>query len=106
MWDGIEAAGAKLLSGIEEAATAAGVPLVANRVGTMFGFFFSKQPVTNWETAKKADVDRFAAYFRAMLANGIYVAPSQFEVGFLSAAHGDEEIEATIDAATQTFNTL
>ena len=65
----------------------------------MFGLFFSDVPVRDWDTAKRADVRRFAAFHAAMLERGVYLAPSQFEAGFISTAHGDEEIEATIDSA-------
>jgi glutamate-1-semialdehyde 2,1-aminomutase len=69
----------------------------------MFGMFFSDAPVTSWDTAERADTDRFAAYHRAMLERGIYLAPSQFEAGFLSTVHGDAEIDATISAAADAF---
>jgi glutamate-1-semialdehyde 2,1-aminomutase len=59
--------------------------------------------VTDWHSASKADTERFAAYFRAMLERGVYIAPSQFEAGFLSTEHGAEEIEATIAAASEAF---
>ena len=65
----------------------------------MFGLFFSDVPVTSWDTAKLADTNRFAAFHRAMLERGVYLAPSQFEAGFISTAHGDAEIDATIAAA-------
>lgn len=84
----------------------AGVPVQAARVGTMFGLYFNEEPVTDWETAARSDTERCGRYFRAMLDNGVYVAPSQFEVGFLSTAHGDEEIEATIEAAAAAFASL
>ncbi len=72
----------------------------------MFGFFFAEEPVTDWNSASKSDTERFGAYFQAMLQRGIYIAPSQFEVGFMSAVHGAEEIEATIAAAAEAFATL
>ena len=103
IWEEMEKAGEKLLTGLRAAAEAAGTAIVANRVGTMFGFFFSEHPVTDWQTASEADTRRFAAYFRAMLANGVYVAPSQFEAGFLSSAHGPEEIDRTLTAAASAF---
>lgn len=106
VWDQLEARGQQLLDGIQKAAAQANIPIQASRVGTMFGFFFADAPVTNWETASKADTARFAAYFQAMLAQGVYVAPSQFEAGFLSTAHGDAEIEATVTAVTKAFAAL
>ena len=76
------------------------------RVGTMFGLFFTEAPVTSWDTAKLADTERFAAFHRAMLERGVYLAPSQFEAGFVSTAHGDVEIDATIGAARDAFASL
>ncbi|MCA9932488.1 MAG: glutamate-1-semialdehyde 2,1-aminomutase [Anaerolineales bacterium] len=103
VWDGMEAAGAQLIAGLTEAARQAGVPVQVNRIGTMFGLFFAEEPVTNWATASKADTVRFGRYFRAMLEQGVYLAPSQFEAGFLSTAHGTAVIEATIAAAEKAF---
>jgi glutamate-1-semialdehyde 2,1-aminomutase len=70
-----------------------------NRVGSMFTFFFKDSPVTDWETAKSADTSRFREFFHWMLDRGIYLAPSQFEAGFLSAAHTEQDIARTLDAA-------
>jgi glutamate-1-semialdehyde 2,1-aminomutase len=95
VWDGLERAGAQLEAGL--ASLDAGVQVA--RAGTMFGLFFSDVPVRDWDTAKRADVRRFAAFHAAMLERGVYLAPSQFEAGFISTAHCDEEIEATIDSA-------
>ena len=106
VWQGMEARGAQLLDGLKAAAGAAGIPIQAGRVGTMFGFFFAEEPVTDWNSASKSDTERFGAYFQAMLQRGIYIAPSQFEVGFMSAVHGTEEIEATIAAASDAFAML
>ncbi len=106
VWQGMEARGAQLLAGLKEAADAAGIPIQAGRVGTMFGFFFAEERVTDWNSASKSDTDRFGAYFQAMLQRGIYIAPSQYEVGFMSAVHGTEEIEGTIAAAAEAFDTL
>jgi glutamate-1-semialdehyde 2,1-aminomutase len=106
VWQEMEARGAQLLDGLEGAADAAGILIQTGRVGTMFGFFFAEEPVTDWNSASKSDTDRFAAYFQAMLQRGIYIAPSQFEVGFMSAVHGTEEIEATITAAAEAFDLL
>ncbi|HME06537.1 MAG TPA: glutamate-1-semialdehyde 2,1-aminomutase, partial [Bryobacteraceae bacterium] len=73
--------------------------VTVNRVGSMFTFFFTDQPVTDWESAKKSDVARFAKYFHWMLDRGIYLAPSQFEAGFVSAAHSAEDIARTVKTA-------
>jgi len=106
VWDGLEAKGAQLMDGLSRAASDAGVPIACSRVGTMFGLFFCEQPVTDWSSAKQADTKRFAHYFQTMLEQGVYIAPSQFEAGFLSTAHGDAEIDATIKAASQAFSAL
>jgi glutamate-1-semialdehyde 2,1-aminomutase len=83
------------------AAVPAGITV--NRVGSMFTFFFTDQPVTDYESAKRSDTKRFGRYFRAMLDRGIYLAPSQFEAAFLSAAHTDEDIAKTVAAAQEAF---
>ena len=69
-----------------------------------FTFFFTSEPVTDWESAKRADTGRFRQFFHWMLHRGIYMAPSQFEAGFLSAAHSDEDITRTVEAARQYFS--
>ena len=74
-----------------------------NRVGSMFTFFFTSQPVTDYESAKRSDTARFARFFRAMLEQGVYLAPSQFEAAFVSAAHSEEDIRRTLAAARQAF---
>jgi glutamate-1-semialdehyde 2,1-aminomutase len=95
VWDGLEGASSRLEAGLAEL----GDGVQVARAGTMFGVFCSDVLVTSWDTAKLADTDRFAAFHRAMLERGIYLAPSQFEAGFLSTAHGDAEIDATLEAA-------
>jgi glutamate-1-semialdehyde 2,1-aminomutase len=77
--------------------------ITVNRVGSMFTFFFTDQPVTDYESAKRSDTARFGRFFRAMLDRGIYLAPSQFEAAFLSAAHTDEDIRQTVAAAREAF---
>jgi glutamate-1-semialdehyde 2,1-aminomutase len=77
--------------------------VTVNRVGSMFTFFFNPGPVTDWDSAKRSDTARFGRFFRAMLARGIYLAPSQFEAAFLSAAHTEEDIDRTIGAAGEAF---
>lgn len=106
VWEHFEKVGDQLTGGIIDAAQAEGIPMRAGRIGSMFGFFFTDGPVIDWETAKVADTKRFAAYFQAMLDNGVYIAPSQFEAGFLSTAHGEAEIEATVAAAQKALATL
>lgn len=82
---------------------AAPAGITVNRVGSMFTFFFTSQPVTDYESAKRSDTARFGRFFRAMLDRGIYLAPSQFEAAFLSAAHTDEDIHRTVSAAAEAF---
>ena len=93
----------RLGEGIGAAAEAAGVPIYQNQVGTMFSAFFTDQPVTNWDTAAKSDTKLFGRFFQAMLKQGIYLAPSQFEAGFFSTAHSDEIVTTTIQAAQRAF---
>jgi glutamate-1-semialdehyde 2,1-aminomutase len=77
--------------------------VTVNRVGSMFTFFFTDQAVTDYESAKRCDTARFGRFFRLMLERGIYLAPSQFEAAFLSAAHSDEDIDRTVEAARESF---
>ena len=92
--------------GIAKAAKDAGYPIYSTRVGSMFCAFFSKNEVYDWPTASQCDTTAFAKYFLAMLDQGVYLAPSQFETAFVSAAHGESEIEMTIAAATRCFKLI
>lgn len=103
VWDKMEAAGAQLIDGLTQAAKKNSIPVTTNRRGTMFGMFFQTGPVVNWDTASRSNADRFGKYFQAMLENGVYIAPSQYEAGFISTAHGQSEIEATIAAAEKVM---
>jgi glutamate-1-semialdehyde 2,1-aminomutase len=94
---------AQLAEGIGEAAEDAGVSVFQTRVGTMFSTFFTSQPVTDYESAKASDTERFGRYFHAMLERGVYIAPSQFEAGFISAVHSEEDIQRTVAAAAESF---
>jgi glutamate-1-semialdehyde 2,1-aminomutase len=94
----------ELVAGLHSAARDAGVPLATNHVCGMFGFFFTSAPrVTSYAEATTCDVERFKRFFHAMLQEGVYLAPSAFEAGFVSAAHGDAEIAHTIAAARRAF---
>jgi glutamate-1-semialdehyde 2,1-aminomutase len=95
VWSELERSGARLEAGL----STLGDGVQFARAGTMFGLFFSDVAVTSWSMANAADTSRFARFHRAMLERGVYLAPSQFEAGFLSAAHGAAEIDATIEAA-------
>jgi glutamate-1-semialdehyde 2,1-aminomutase len=77
--------------------------VTVNRVGSMFTFFFTPQPVTDWQSAKHSDTARFGKFFHFMLERGAYLAPSQFEAGFVSAAHSEADIRHTVEAAREFF---
>ncbi|HEU4388427.1 MAG TPA: glutamate-1-semialdehyde 2,1-aminomutase, partial [Blastocatellia bacterium] len=102
----LEIRGARLEQGLIDAAAEAGVPTVINRVGSMLTAFFTDRPVTAWPSAKKADTDRYARYFRSMLDEGVYLAPSQFECAFVSTAHRDELIDWTVAAARKALSSI
>ncbi|MBI3867206.1 MAG: glutamate-1-semialdehyde 2,1-aminomutase [Verrucomicrobia bacterium] len=102
----LEARGAQLEEGMRQAAERAGVPATFNRIGSMFCGYFTEGPVWSLADAMRSDRDRFAKYFHGMLAEGIYLAPSQFEAGFISAAHTAEDIEATVAAAAGVMKRL
>ncbi len=93
----------ELAAGVALAAKESGVPICYNRVGSMFTWFFAPCPVTDWNSAAKSDTEAFGRFFRAMLENGVYLPPSQFEAAFLSAAHTEEDIQQTIATAKQAF---
>jgi glutamate-1-semialdehyde 2,1-aminomutase len=101
----IEQKAARLGEGIGEAAEEASVPIFQTRVGTMFSNFFTSEPVIDYDTSKTSNTDRFGRYFHAMLEGGVYIAPSQFEAGFISLAHSDEDIDQTVQAARRAFKT-
>jgi glutamate-1-semialdehyde 2,1-aminomutase len=103
VYEHLEALSERLVSGLADAASGAGVEYTANRVGSMFTGFFSAQPVTDYVSAKRSDTRRYARFFHAMLDRGVYLAPSQFEAGFLSLAHSEEDIDATLSAAGAAF---
>jgi glutamate-1-semialdehyde 2,1-aminomutase len=100
---GLEAYGARLQAGLEEAARAAGVPVAVNRVGSMITVFFTPGPVTTYAQAVQSDTDAFKVFFHALLSRGVYWPPSQFEAAFFSSAHGDSELSFTLDAARQAM---
>jgi glutamate-1-semialdehyde 2,1-aminomutase len=95
----LEKTSAAVADGVAKIAREAGVPLTTNRVGSMFTWFFSGMPVTDYESASRSDTKQFAAFHRAMLEAGVWLPPSQFEAAFVSTAHGEEEIRATLAAA-------
>lgn len=106
VFDGIVAQTERLCQGIGRAADKAGVPIFQTRVGTMFCTYFTQEPVTDYASAKTSDTVAFGRFFQAMLNAGVYLAPSQFEAGFVSAAHSDQVIQATIEAAERSFGSV
>jgi glutamate-1-semialdehyde 2,1-aminomutase len=106
-FDQVSAKTEALVSGMVAAARSAGVAMTENHLGGMFGLFFTDQArVTDFAGATACDQARFRAFFHGMLEHGVYLAPSAFEAGFVSAAHSDEDIAATIEAARQVFASL
>ncbi len=105
-YDALERATQKLTAGIASAAAEASLEITINQSGSMFTVFFTSGPVVDWTSASKADRARYAAFFHGMLAEGVYLPPSQFEACFLSTAHTDEIIVRTIDAAAVVFKSL
>src|SRR3984893_13974747 len=99
----LEKLSGELVEGVAAAAQAAGLAVCHNRVGSMFTWFFTAGPVTDWDSASKSDTAAFARFFRAMLDNGIYLPPSQYEAAFLSAAHSEDDVMQTVAAAKQAF---
>jgi glutamate-1-semialdehyde 2,1-aminomutase len=101
----LNATAAAVADGVAQEAQKASVPLEVNRVGSMWTWFFTSGPVTNYDQAAKSDTAAFGRFHRAMLDQGIWLPPSQFEAAFLSTAHGEAEIAATISAAREAFKT-
>ncbi|MBO0858919.1 MAG: glutamate-1-semialdehyde 2,1-aminomutase [Chloracidobacterium sp.] len=106
IYERLERAAARLVAGMTDAAREAGVPTLSNRVGSMFTTFFTSEPVRDWTTANRSDRQVFARFFHAMLDEGVYIAPSQFEAAFISAAHTDEIIDRTIEASRRAFTQI
>jgi glutamate-1-semialdehyde 2,1-aminomutase len=102
-YDRLELLGQRLAAGVSEAAKENGVPVYQTRAGSIICCFFANQEIVDYETALTSDTDRYRHYFHAMLERGIYLAPSQFEASFVSLAHTENEIDQTIQAATEVF---
>jgi glutamate-1-semialdehyde 2,1-aminomutase len=102
----LETLSATLADGLAEAARTAGVPYVTNRVGSMFTGFFAPGPVVDYASARRSDTGCYARFFHALLDRGVYLAPSQFEAGFVSLAHTDDDVEATVKAARAALATV
>lgn len=99
----LEKLSGELVDGVSAAAREAGVPLCANRVGSMFTWFFQPGPVTDWESASKSNTEAFGKFFRSMLDSGVYLPPSQYEAAFLGATHSEEDVQRTVAAAKLAF---
>ncbi|MDH5369890.1 MAG: glutamate-1-semialdehyde 2,1-aminomutase [Gammaproteobacteria bacterium] len=96
-----------LAKGLEQRAAKANIPLTTNQAGAMFGFFFTEEKnITTFEQVSACDADRFKKFYHGMLEEGIYLAPSAYETGFVSSAHSDDDITKTLDAAEKVFSTL
>ena len=95
-----------MTNGILAAAQAAGIPMTCNRVGGMFGLFFSDQQVHSFEQATQCNLEQFRQFFHGMLDEGVYMAPSAYEAGFISSAHMNEELDRTIEAAKRVLKNL
>ncbi len=102
----LEVLGARLEAGLNAAAQKAGIAVVTQRAGSMSCLFFAEKPVHNLDDAMQTDRERFKKYFHGMLAEGVYLAPSAFEAAFLSAAHTEADVDATIAAAEKVMGTL
>jgi len=102
----LEELGAHLEAGMRDASKSAGVPVTFNRCGSMFCAYFTNEPVHNLADAIKSDREKFAKFFRGMLAEGIFLAPSQFEAGFISTAHTEDDVDRTVRAAATVIRSL
>ncbi|MBL7037192.1 MAG: glutamate-1-semialdehyde 2,1-aminomutase [Pirellulaceae bacterium] len=105
-YERLEELGARLAAGLDSAAGDAGIPHTLTRVGSMMTLFFNPDPVTDWDVAAKCDKERFAKYFWGLIDSGVYMPCSQYEALFVSAAHSEEDIDATIDAAREVLGGL
>ena len=103
VYERLENSTKKLCDGLAAAAQEAGVETLTNRVGSMWTSFFTSEPVVDWDSANKSDRQHYGKFFHAMLDEGVYLAPSQFEAAFVSLAHTDEIIEQTIEIARKSF---
>jgi glutamate-1-semialdehyde 2,1-aminomutase len=106
IWDNLLGAARHLQEGTAQAARKAGISIQLNSVGTMFTLFFTSSPVRDWPTASQSDKELYGRFFRLMLENGIYLAPSQFEAGFLSTSHSSPIISTTLQAVEKSFAAL
>ncbi len=105
-YDSLNAKAEKYATAMEEIGKRCGVPITINRAGSMLTGFFTDSPVNNFESAMKADTERYAQHYRQMLERGIYLAPSQFEVAFISAAHTEKQLDKALEATEWSFKKM
>lgn len=105
-YEALDKVSEKLARGLQKAAADAGQAVTVSRVGSMLGMFFTDIPVRNFSDAKTSDLKKFAAYYKGMRERGVYLAPSQYEALFVSAAHTDAQIDATVAAASEVLKRL
>ncbi len=103
VYDGINTLAKKLVNGLRNALAGAGIPAQVNSIGTLSTIFFTPEPVTDYTGAKRSDTKLYARYFREILNRGIFLAPSQFEAAFVSAAHTSADIDRTIASAQEVL---
>jgi glutamate-1-semialdehyde 2,1-aminomutase len=103
VWEKLETAVDSLTNGIGEIMKSKNIPVTQTRVGTMFSTFFIDTPVKGWDSVKECDTEKFSQYFSNLLENGVYIAPSQFEAGFISVVHTDEIIQNTLMAVEKSI---
>jgi len=106
VYDELEKKSVKLASGLQKAAHEAGLRVTFNRVASMLCTFFTEGPVTDFASAATSDTEKFGIFFRKMLDQGVYLAPSQFEAAFVSLAHSDEDITRTVEASFNAFKAI
>ena len=104
VYESLEQKSARLCQGLKQNVEDLGIQAQFTRVGSMFSMFFTAQAIVDFETVKSCDTDLFKRYFNGLLGEGVYIAPSQFEAGFMSAVHTDEEIDLTIEASRKALN--
>jgi len=103
VYEDLERKSERLCSGFKENVKKLGITATFTRVGSLFSMFFTDQEIINFESVKTSDTKFFKRYFNAMLEEGIYIAPSQFEAGFMSAVHTNDDIDQTIDAQSRAL---
>ena len=103
VYESLDQKAAYLSKGMGEAAAAAGVEIYQTRIGSIGCAFFTREPVSDFQSAQRSNTEAYGLFFREMLREGVYLAPSQFEAFFISTAHGPEELDRTVDAANRAF---